>query len=298
VNLDSPMVRKNLRNALLFISPWVVGFILFIAYPVGISLYYSMTRFHLLKPPDWVGLANYRELILTDDLFRISLYNTFYYVLMSLPLGTVFCLTSALLLNSKVPGIAVFRTIYYLPTIVPAVASAIIWIMLLNPQFGLVNIMIRAVGLRAPGWVADPAWAKPALVLMSLWGMGGTMIIYLAALQDVPQHLVEAAILDGANAWNRFLHVTLPMISPAILFNVVMGIIGGFQYFTSAYVMTGGGPNNSTLFYALYLYRNAFQFIKMGYASALAWILFVVVLVCTLLVLRSSASLVYYGSEG
>ncbi len=293
----SPMTWRNLRNALLFISPWIIGFALFVAYPVGTSFYYSLTNFNILKSPRWIGLENYQALLFHDDLFRTSLFNTVYYVVYAVPLGTVFSLSLASLLNSRVPGLSLFRTIYYLPSIVPAVASAIIWIMLLNPQFGILNTLIRAFGLRAPGWIADPRWAKPALVMMSVWGLGNTMIIYLAALQDVPGHLVEAAILDGANAWHRFAHVTLPMISPAVLFNVIVGLIGGFQYFTSAYVMTGGGPNNATLFYALYLYRNAFQYVKMGYASALAWLLLLITLVCTLLVMRSSARLVYYGGE-
>ena len=293
----SPLTRRNLRNGLLFISPWVVGFALFIAYPVVASLYYSLTRYNLMTPPQWVGLGNYQDLVFEDSLFRISIKNTLYFVALAVPLGIVFSLVTALLLNAKMRGISIFRTVYYLPTLVPAVASSIIFIMLLNPQFGIVNTFIRSLGLRAPGWIADPTWAKPALVMMSLWGTGGSMIIFLAALQDVPEQLVEAAILDGANSWRRFLNVTLPMISPAILFNVIMGLIGGFQVFTSAYVMTDGGPNNATLFYALLLYRNAFRYLKMGYASAMAWILFIITLVCTLIVMRSSARMIYYGGE-
>ena len=291
------MTRRNLRNGLLFISPWVVGFVLFILYPVVASFYYSLTRYNLMTPPQWVGLGNYQDLIFDDDLFITAIKNTLYFVALAVPLGIVFSLSTALLLNAKMRGISVFRTIYYLPTLVPAVASSIIFIMLLNPQFGVVNTLIRSLGLSAPGWISDPAWAKPALIMMSLWGTGGSMIIFLAALQDVPEQLIEAAILDGANAWRRFLNVTLPMISPALLFNVIMGLIGGFQVFTSAYVMTDGGPNNSTLFYALLLYRNAFRYFKMGYASAMAWILFVITLIFTLIVMRSSARMVYYGGE-
>jgi multiple sugar transport system permease protein len=293
----SPMTRRNLRNGLLFISPWVIGFVLFILYPVVASFYYSLTRYNLMDPPQWVGLGNYQDLIFDDDLFITAIKNTLYFVALAVPLGIVFSLSTALLLNAKMRGISVFRTIYYLPTLVPAVASSIIFIMLLNPQFGVVNTLIRSLGLSAPGWISDPAWAKPALIMMSLWGTGGSMIIFLAALQDVPEQLIEAAILDGANAWKRFLNVTLPMISPALLFNVIMGLIGGFQVFTSAYVMTDGGPNNSTLFYALLLYRNAFRYFKMGYASAMAWILFVITLIFTLIVMRSSARMVYYGGE-
>ncbi|MCL6431022.1 MAG: sugar ABC transporter permease [Anaerolineae bacterium] len=293
----SRMARRNERNGILFVSPWLIGFAVFIAYPLLASLRNSFTNLTMLKAPRFVGLANYYELLFRDELFKISLFNTLYYVALAVPLGTIFSLAFAVLLNQKLPGISLFRTIYYLPTIVPAVASAIIWVMLLNPQFGIVNSIIRAVGLRAPGWLGDPNWSKPALVMMSLWGTGSTIIIYLAALQDVPEHLVEAAVLDGANAWDRFVNVTVPMISPAMLFNVIMGLIGGFQYFTQAYVMTQGGPLHSTLFYALYLYRNAFQYLKMGYACAMAWLLFLITLACTVIVMRTSARVVYYGGE-
>jgi len=289
--------RRDLRNGLLFIAPYLVGFLVFFAYPLVMSLYYSLTDYNIMKTPRFIGLGNYLKLILEDELFWISLKNTLYFVVFSVPLCTVFSVFVAALLNMKLPGISIFRTIYYLPSIVPAVASSIIWIMLLNPQFGIVNTFIRWVGLPAPGWIADPAWAKPALIFMSLWGTGSAIIIYLAGLQDVPRHLIEAAVLDGANAPQRFFNVTIPMISPVMLFNIIMGLIGGFQYFTTAYVMTNGGPNNATLFYALYLYRNAFQYIKMGYASAMAWLLLVLTLLLTLLVMRSSARFVYYGGE-
>jgi multiple sugar transport system permease protein len=291
------VARRNLRNGLLFISPYLIGFLCFTAYPLGASLYYSTTNYNILKAPEFIGLHNYIKLLIDDPLFWISLKNTIYYALFAVPLTTIFALTVAILLNTKVPGLSIFRTVYYLPSIVPTVASSIIWILLLNPQFGIVNTVIRFLGFQAPGWLADPAWSKPALIMMALWGTGSTIVIYLASLQDVPTHLVEAAILDGANSFQRFLNVTIPMISPAILFNVIMGLISSFQVFTNAYVMTGGGPNNSTLFYALYLYRNAFQYIKMGYASAMAWLLLVLTLLLTLLVMRSSARMVYYGGE-
>jgi len=289
--------RRDLRNGLLFISPYLIGFTFFIGYPMIMSLYYSLTDFNLMKAPNFIGLTNYLNLILRDELFWTSLENTLYFVAFSVPLCTAFAIFIATLLNTKLPGISIFRTVYYIPSIVPAVASSIIWIMLLNPQFGMVNTIIRWIGLPAPGWLADPAWAKPALVFMSLWGTGSAIVIYLAGLQDVPKHLIEAAILDGANIIQRFFNVTIPMISPVILFNVIMGLIGAFQYFTHAYIMTNGGPNNATLFYALYLYRNAFQYIKMGYASALAWLLLLLTLLLTLIVMRSSARLVYYGGE-
>lgn len=293
----SPMARRNLRNGLLFISPWLIGFTLFVAYPLFASLYYSLTTYNIMKSPSWVGLSNYRDLLFNDDLFLTALYNTLYYVALFLPVGTLFSLSMAILLNQRIRGMALFRTVYYIPSIVPAVASSIVWLMLLNPQFGILNAMIRMLGLPVPGWLGDPAWAKLAFVIMGVWGLGGTIIIYLAALQDIPEHLVEAAILDGANAWQRLFAIVLPIISPVMLFNVIIGLISGFQFFTAAYIMTEGGPNNSTLFYALYLYRNAFQYIKMGYASAMAWLLFLIILVCTLIVMRSSARLVYYGGD-
>lgn len=293
----TPVERRNLRNGLLFITPYLIGLALFTAYPLGASFYYSLTNFNILKSPQFIGLNNYINLLTVDTLFWISLKNTLYYALVFIPCSTLFALSLAILLNSKVPGQSMFRTVFYLPTIVPVVASSIIWILLLNPQYGIVNTLIRAVGAQTPGWLADPVWSKPALVMMGIWASGNIMIIYLASLQDVPTHLIEAAILDGANSFQRFLNITIPMISPAILFNVIMGLISSFQVFTNAYVMTDGGPNNSTLFYALYLYRNAFQYIKMGYASALAWILLIITLFLTWLVMRSSARLVYYGGD-
>lgn len=293
----TPHARRELRLGLLFLTPWLVGFALFIGYPLASSFYLSLTDFHILRNPRWVGLENYRELLFEDELFWIALRNTLYYLAVAVPLGTVVSLGLALLVNARMPSIAIFRTVYYLPTVVPVVASALIWLMLLNPRFGLVNTLLRLTGLSPPGWLADPAWAKPAFILMSLWGVGGSMVIHLAALQDVPADLLDAARLDGANAWQRTLHVTLPMISPAILFTVIVGVIQAFQYFTPPFVLTDGGPNNATLFYALYLYRVAFQFLKMGYASAMAWLLFLLILACTLLILRTSTRLVYYAGR-
>jgi multiple sugar transport system permease protein len=282
--------------ALGFLAPWLVGFTLFIAYPLGASFYYSLTDFHILRGPRFVGLDNYRDLW-QDELFWISLGNTLSYLAFAVPLGTVASVGLAMLVNVRLPGIALFRTLYYTPSIVPVVASALVWLMLLNPRFGLVNTLLRLAGLPAPGWLADPAWAMPAFVLMSLWGVGGSMVIHLAALQAVPADLLDAARLDGAGPWQRTRHVTLPLISPAILFTVVVGVIQAFQYFTPPFVLTDGGPNNATLVYALYLYRVAFQFVKFGYASALAWLLFLLTLGCTLLILRTSTRFVYYGGR-
>jgi len=287
--------RRNLRNGLLFASPWIVGFLVFTAYPLVASLYYSCCAYSGLNTPHWVGLSNYHQMLFEDDLFWKSLWNTLYMVVIALPLGMISALALALLLNQKVKGIALYRTIYYLPSLVPAVASAILWLWLFNPEIGLINTVLGKFGIAGPSWLGDPLWAKPAMVLMGVWGAGGGVIIYLAGLQDVPTSLYEAASLDGAGVWSKFWQVTLPMISPIIFFNLIMGIIGMFQYFTQAYVMTQGGPQDSTMFYALHLFNSAFIDWKMGYASAMAWVLFAITLVCSLVAMKTSARWVYYG---
>jgi len=287
---------KRLGKGLLFISPWLIGFLAFGLYPFLGSAYYSLTSYSVLSASRFVGLRNYQELFFEDKLFWISLYNTLYFTLFSVTLGTVWAIGLASLLNLKnVKGIAVYRTTYYLPSIVPLVAASVVWLWLFNPQYGIINTFLHYMGVPTIGWFTDPLWAKPAFVIMSLWGIGGAILIYLAGLQDVPQELYEAAALDGASGLQRFWHVTIPMVSPVILFNVIISLIGSFQYFTQAYVITSGGPADSTLFYSLYLYNNAFSYYRMGYASALAWILFLMVQVTTLLVLRTSARRVYYG---
>lgn len=291
------MVLRDLRNGLLFVSPWIAGFLVFTIYPILASLYYSFNNYSILTPAEWVGFGNYKALFFEDPLFWVSLTNTLYYIAFALPLGIIIGVTLALFLNMKVKGMAIYRTIYYLPTIVPTIASAILWIWILNPQYGLLNSFLAIIGIQGPGWLASPEWSKPALIIMSWWGLGGAVLIYLAGLQDVPQQLYEAAELDGANWFQKTVHITIPMLTPVIFFNLVMGLIGTFQYFTEAYVMTNGGPVNSTLFYALYLYRNAFVYLKMGYASSMAWLLFILVLTCTLLVFRTSARWVYYGGK-
>ena len=220
-------------------------------------------------------------------------------MLVGLPLNTIVSLGLAFLLNQKLRGMAFYRTLFYLPSIVPVVASSILWLWLLNPEIGLINTGLARLGIRGPGWLIDPGWAKPALILMGLWGAGSGMIIYLAGLQDVPQSLYEAAELDGAGPWARLWNITLPFLSPILLFNVIMGLIGAFQYFTQVYVMTNGsgGPQDATLFYALRLFRSAFIDFNMGYASAMAWILFGITLVCAFIIFRSSARWVYYAGE-
>lgn len=290
--------RQDFRNGLLFATPWLVGCGVFIAYPIVASLYYSFCAYDAIRPPQWVGLENYRRLFFEDDLFWKALWNTLYMVVFGLPVGLAAALGVALLLNQKLKGMAFYRTLYYLPSITPVVATSILWLWLLNPEIGLVNIVLSHLGVKSgPAWLTDPFWAKPALILMGLWGAGGGMVIYLAALQDIPESYYEAASLDGAGALAQFRHVTLPMLSPVILFNLIMGLIGSFQYFTQAYVMTNGGPQDATTFYALHLFNRAFLDFQMGYASAMAWVLFIVTLLCTVVVLRSSARWVYYGGE-
>ncbi|WP_307000392.1 carbohydrate ABC transporter permease [Lederbergia panacisoli] len=288
--------KHSLVKGLLFISPWLLGFLAFTLTPFIMSLYYSFTDYDIIQAPVWVGLENFRELF-QDKLFWKSLYNTFYYTLIFCPLGVIVGVSLALLLNLKVRGMAIYRTIFYLPSIVPFVASSILWLWLLDPQYGIINSIIGIFGINGPGWLVDPQWSKPALIMMGLWGVGAPMIIYLAALQDIPNEMYESADIDGAAGWQKILFITVPMLTPVILFNLIMGLIGSFQYFTQAYIMTQGGPNDSTLFYALYLYNNAFSYFHMGYASAMAWILFAIIMGTTLLIFKSSARWVYYGGE-
>ena len=295
-------IRKVLLG-LLFISPWIVGFLWLTLYPMVASLYYSFTDYQILDTPRFAGLANYQGLLFHDKLFWTSVGNTLYYAGVSLPLGTVVSILLAWLLDRKVRFMSFYRTIYYVPTVVPAVASVMLWAWILNPKVGLINYLLGLVGIRGPGWFNDPNWSKPGLIVLGLWGMGTAVVIYLAGLQDVPVQLYEAASLDGANAAQRLFFVTIPLLTPTILFNVVMGLINAFQYFTQAFVAgafsggTGvfGGPQNSMLFYNLYLYRNAFSYYKMGYASAMAWLLLLAVLAVTLAILKSTGRWVQYG---
>ena len=281
----------------LFIAPAVLGFIFFIAGPILASLVLSFTDYDIITwPPNWVGLDNYGALI-QDPLFWQSLKVTAKYAAIALPLSLVLSLGLAILLNQGVKGIALWRTVYYLPSVVSGAAVAVLWLWILNPEFGILNLFLSHIGITGPDWLGDTATALPALIAVSLWGIGGTIVIYLAGLQGIPTELYEAAEIDGANAWRRFIHVTLPMLSPVIFFNLVLGLIYSFQWFTEPFVMTQGGPENSTLSYMLYLYRNAFSYFKLGYAMALAWILFAVVLILTLIVFRSSPMWVHYEGE-
>jgi len=283
-----------------FIGPWLIGLVLLTIGPMIASLYYSFTEYDILTPPTWIALKNYTKLF-SDPLFWQSLKVTLQFALLALPLNLIIGYLLAVLLNQKVPGLNLWRTLYYLPSVISGVAVAVLWARLFNPNLGWINYFLKSiVGInQPPGWLQDPQWAVPALIIMSLWSVGGTMIIYLSGLQGVPTALYEAARVDGANKFQSFVNITLPMTSPVIFFNLVIGLIGTFQYFTVAYTTSGGtgGPARSTLFYNLYLYQNAFVYFDMGYASAMAWVLFFIVLVLTLLVFRSSAAWVFYEGE-
>lgn len=292
----SKEIRRTLKG-LLFSSPWLAGFLLFSLGPIVASFYFSLTNYSILQSPVWTGLDNYTALLTDDRLFRVSLGNTLFYTVFSNLFGCGLALALAMLLNMKVRGLSVYRTIFYIPVIVPTVASAIIWLYLLNPQVGVLNFLLSAFNVKPIPWLTDPAWSKPSLVLMSLWSIGNAVVIFLAGLQDIPVELLEAAELDGATGLQQILWIKVPMISSVLFFNLIMGMIGGFQVFTQAYIMTSGGPADSTMFYALYLYKNAFTYFKMGYASAMAWILFVIILVVSLLMFRSSDRWVYYAGR-
>jgi multiple sugar transport system permease protein len=290
--------RTSSRWGLALISPWLLGFLIFTAGPMLASLYLSFCKYDL-HSLQFVGTKNYEVLLTRDPLFWKSLGNTALYVLFSVPLGLTGSLLIAVLLNQKVKGIPVFRTLFYLPSLVPAVASALVWQWVFHPDAGILNFALSKIGVHGPKWLQDPKTALMSLIIMSLWGIGGSrMLIFLAGLQGVSDELYEAAQLDGADGLTCFRHITLPMLSPTIFFNLILGIIGSFQVFTSAYIMTGGGPDNATLMYVLYLYNNAFRFFKLGKASAMAWILFIMLLGFTGIQFKNASKWVYYeGGE-
>ncbi len=282
-----------------FCLPWIAGLGIFTLYPVAASLYDSFCDYSVLEPAIWTGGENFQRLF-QDQLFWMSLKNTLIYAAFSVPLGMVVALGLALLLNCNVRGTAIFRTIFYLPAVVPVVASAMLWLWMFNPSLGLLNHVLapfcHLLGAEPPGWLSDPAWSKPALILMSAWGVGNSMIIYLAGLQDVPKSLYESAEIDGANKWQQFWHVTLPMIMPVVYFNLIMGIISSLQVFTQVYVMTNGtegSPARSTLMYAPYLFSVAFSDLRMGYACAMAWVLFCIIALLTVLTTKSLQSRIH-----
>lgn len=291
------MRTREAKVGVLFALPWIVGFALLLVYPLVASFATSFTNFSILRPPKAVGLSNYAELA-HDEVFFQSLGNTLLYTLGAVPLGTVAAIALAMLLNSKVRGMPVYRTLFFLPTLVPMVAQATLFLWVFNGDHGLLNEALRGAGASPPNWLGEPAWAKWTLVLISVWGCGQAMVIYLAGLQNVPTTLYEAADLDGARAWAKTRHITIPMISPVILFNVVMAVIGSIQVFAVPQVMfPGGAPARSTYMFAMYLYDNAFQFQRMGYASAMGWVMFVIILALTMVALRLTDRHVHYETS-
>jgi len=291
--------RREALEGYLYLTPWVIGFIAFVGGPMLASLVLSLTNYHVVGSLQFLGLENYVRALTDDHLFWDSLKRTFYYTLLVVPLGITGALLAAMLLNQNLAATTIYRTLFFLPSLTPVVATAILWRWIFNADVGVLNYLLWAVGIEGPGWLNSTEWAIPTLVIITLWGTigGNTMIIFLAGLQGVPQDLQEAAAIDGANALQRFRHVTLPMLSPTVFFNLVLGIIGGLKVFALAYVATDGGPAYATWFYALHIFAQAFKYFEMGYASALAWMFFVVMLVFTYLQFRWSSTWVYYAGE-
>lgn len=295
-HVSKSVIRQNVLGYL-WISPWIVGFLVFIFGPMIASIGFSFTNYRIINDTRWIGLQNYTYAFVEDDLFWPSLAITFYYMLVSVPLGLLGSLLLALLLNQRLRGESILRTCYFLPSLTPAAAAAILWIWILHPEAGLVNYLLSLVGIEGPTWLGSTKWAMPSIIMITLWSGigGGRMIIFLAGLQGVPQELYEAAEIDGAASWAKFRNITLPMISPAIFFNLILGIIGALQVFTTAYITTRGGPGRATWFFALHIYTNAFEYFDMGYASALAIVLFFILLVFTIIQMRLSDRWVYYA---
>lgn len=287
--------RRELLVGLLFASPWIIGFLAFTLYPIVSSFYYSFTRYDLLRPPVFLGFDNYINLLTDDEDFRTVAYNTLWWVVFSAPLGVLSAFLMALMLNTNIVARSFFRAVFFFPSIVPAVVTAFVWQFLLNVQYGAINSTLQYLGLPIVPFLSNPDLVKPSLVVIHMWAQGAAMVIFLATLQDVPRSLYEAALMDGANSMRRLWHITIQMVSPVILFNAVLSFIGGFQYFTLPWLLTGGGPNQATEFYSLFLFRNAFVYLRMGKANALAWLLFVVIIVFTGLIFRLSGRHVYYA---
>jgi multiple sugar transport system permease protein len=305
-------LRLTVRNDLAgyaFVLPWLIGLLAFRLYPIIASFYYSFTEYSVLQSPRWVGLRNYQEMFTHDPLIWQSAYNTLFYTLISVPLGLLLALLLALLMNQPIRGIGFYRTVYFLPSLVPPVAGTLLWILILDPGNGLMNTGLEALGLPRLGWFKSPDWSKPALILMSLWGVGAAALIFLGGLQEIPKVFYEAAEIDGATPLQRLRWITLPLLSPVIFFNLIIGLINSFQVFTSAFIAGGsagggfggggtmGGPLGSMLMYMLLLYRNAFRYFQLGYASAMAVFLFLVLIIITLALMKSSEVWVYYEAD-
>ena len=298
---NRPWWRSHLRRqevvvAYLFVLPWIIGFLVFTAGPILASFALSFTHYKIITPATVVGLDNYTAMI-RDRNFWQSLRVTTIYTFGSVPLNVAVGYLLALMLNQKIKGLSFWRTTFFMPSIVPILAVSYLFAWIFNPNIGLVNGLLRQVGIYGPQWFSSREWVIPTFIIMSLWGVGGGMVLYLAALQGVPTALYDAAKADGANAWRRFYHVTLPMTSPVIFFNFLMGLIGSFQVFASAFFVTSGGPANASLFYVLYLFRNGWEYFRMGYASALAWVLFLIIMGATLVTFKLSGRLVYYETS-
>lgn len=291
-----PMMSLGLKRAItgyIFIAPFILGFLLWFIGPTLFAGWLSLTEWNLITPPKFIGLENFQKLF-TDKLLAQSLKVTVIYTLVSVPLGLALGFALALLMNTRVRGIRLFRTIYYLPSIVPAVANAVLWAWIFNTEYGLLNVVLRAFGIPKVSWLIDTHYALPAIILMGLWGVGGGMVIYLAGLQGIPEVYYEAAEIDGAGRLSKLWHITIPLMSPVLFFNLIMGIIGSFQVFTAGYLLTDGGPQNTTLFYVLYLYRTGLRFLDMGYAATLGWLLFFIILVLTMFIFRYIGKNVHY----
>jgi multiple sugar transport system permease protein len=297
----SRKVRDNLR-AYLFLSPWLISLLLFTAYPMLASFYFAMTRYTIINPPEWIGIENFVVMFTKDELFWVAVNNTLYFTLLSVPLQLIAALMMATLLNQSTRGIGFYRTAFYLPTLVPAVVTTLLWMLILDPRAGLANGALEALGLPKLGWMYSVAWSKPALILISLWvGLGQPMLIFLAGLKDVPKSLLEAATIDGANGWQRYWRVVVPLLTPTLFFNLLITLIASFQVFTTAFVATAtaagttaAGPLNSMLVFMVHLYRQGFRYSAMGYASAMAVVLFVVLVGVTIAMVRSSSFWVHY----
>jgi multiple sugar transport system permease protein len=296
---SSPLARRKALEGYLYISPFLIGFVVFTAYPLIASLYLSFTNFNLITPPTWAGLENYARAFGGDNLFWLSLGRTVQYALLVVPLGVTASLGAALLLTGGFRGTTLFRTFFFLPSITPIIASVLIWLWILQPSIGVLNYLLSLVRIPGPPWVQSTAWALPSLVILSLWNTAGgsRMVVFLAGLQAVPSELIDAAKIDGANAWQRFRNVTVPLISPTIFFNVVVSTIGALSVFSVAYIGTQGGPAYATYFYVYHLYTSAFQYSLMGYASALAWIFLLLVLALTAFQFRLQSRWVYYAAD-
>ena len=293
----SPQARREALHGYISISPWFIGFIVFTAGPILASVYFSFTQWDIVEPPKWVGLHNYTRMFTTDPLFKQALKVTVIYVLLSVPLKIILGLALSLLLNLRLRGMNFFRTVFYVPAVISGVAVALMFIWLLQPDTGVVNTLLDLIGIEGPGWFWDPQWALPSVALMSVWAVGGAAVIWLAGLQNIPPHLYEAAQIDGAGTWSRFWRITLPLLTPTLFFLLVIEMIESFKVFTQAFVITKGGPLKATYFFLFYFYEEAFQNFNMGYASALALVLMMIIMGATILVYFTSNRWVYYEAE-